>query len=151
MGSTMAGAGWVELERSTWDGGLEDLLLRRAERCARVEYDPVTRRVRLGDGKPWLESSLDLLAEDGVLTGTERVEEIDTGDEAVERWSIDLLAAAQDLLRGAIESVPQQGEATILGLHPHADGDLRGPESMRLATEQVSVLLGRMGLLGSAS
>ncbi|MEV4143634.1 hypothetical protein AB0J40_08185 [Amycolatopsis sp. NPDC049691] len=151
VGSTLSGAGWVELERSTWDGGLEDLLLRRAEHCVRVEYDPVTRRVRLGDGKPWLESSLDLLAEDGLLTGTEGAEEIDTGDEAVERWGTDLLAAAQDLLRGAIESAPQQAEATILGLHPHADGDLRGPASMTLATEQISVLLGRAGLLGSAS
>ncbi|WP_143168711.1 hypothetical protein [Amycolatopsis australiensis] len=151
VGSTLSGAGWVELERSTWDGGLEDLLLRRAEHCVRVEYDPVTRRVRLGDGKPWLESSLDLLAEDGVLTGTEGAEDVDTGDEAVERWGTDLLTAAQDLLRGAIESVPHQVESTILGLHPHADGDLRGPESMTLATEQVSSLLGRVGLLGSAN
>jgi hypothetical protein len=151
VGSTLSGAGWAELERSTWEGGLEDVLLRRAEHCLRVEYDPVTRRLRLGDGKPWLEGALDLLAEDGVLIGTEGAEEIDTGEEAVERWGTDLLTAAQDFLRDGIETLPQQQvEGTVLGLHPHADGELRGPASVTLAAEQVSVLLRTMGLLGPA-
>lgn len=50
--ATLSGAGWIELERTTWEGGLEDSLLRRGEHCLAASYDPVTRQIRLTDGKP---------------------------------------------------------------------------------------------------
>ena len=61
--TTLSRWGWVTLKRSMWEGGLEEVLLRRAEHCLTVTYDPVTRRLRPVDGKPELELTLDMLAE----------------------------------------------------------------------------------------
>lgn len=145
----LSGAGWVELDRSTWEGGLEESLLRRGEHCLTASYDPVTRQVRLADGKPELELNLQMLADAGVLTGAGDQEAIDTSDAAAERWGADLLTAAQDLLRGRINELPQPGvpvQGALLGLHPHADGTLRGPQSTTLVSEQLSVLLRTAGV-----
>jgi hypothetical protein len=59
----LGSAGWVELERSTWQGGLEDLLVRRGEHCLRASYDPVTRQLKLTDGRTLLE----FLVQDGAV------------------------------------------------------------------------------------
>jgi len=67
----LSDAGWVVLNRSTWEGGLEEALLRRGEHCLAATYDPVTHQLRLLDGKPELDATLQLLADDGVLTGDE--------------------------------------------------------------------------------
>jgi hypothetical protein len=51
-----------------------------------------------------------------------------------------------------IEELPQRdepAEGTVLGLHPHADGGLRGPAEAVLAEKQVSALFRTMGLLGT--
>lgn len=147
-------AGWVELSTSEWEGGLEEALLRREGRCVTVIYDPVTRQIRLGDGAPELESMLQLLGDDGVLAGDGEEEAVDFGAAAAERWGADLLTAAQDLLRGRIKQVPESDarlpvQATVLGLHPHADGTLRAPESFTLADRQLSALLRSVGMIPS--
>ncbi|GAB3581235.1 hypothetical protein GCM10027445_52910 [Amycolatopsis endophytica] len=149
--TVLSHAGWIELDRSTWEGGLEEVLLRRAQHCLTVMYDPITRRLRLTDGKPELRLTLDMLAEDGVLTGEASAEQVDMSADAVERWGSDLLTAARDLLRGSIDELPRQDElveGTVLGLHPHAHGDLHGPAAIALAQTQVSTLIHNMGLLG---
>ena len=141
VNSVLDGAGWTELERSTWEGGLEEALFRRAEHCLMAQYDPVTRRLRLADGKAGLELSVDVLAQEGVITG----DEVDVSEAVIEQWGADRLAAARDLLRGAMDELPHHVESTVLGLHPLADGGLHGPESFTLATKQVSALLRAMG------
>jgi hypothetical protein len=148
-----AGTGWVELDRSTWEGGLEESLLRRGQHCLTASYDPVTRQVRLVDGKPELEATLDLLADDGVLTGGDDQVSVDTSEATVERWGTDLLTAAEDLLRGRIAELPQPAapvQGGLLGLHPHADGTPRGPESTTLVDEQLAVLLRTAGVISNA-
>ncbi len=147
----LSGTGWVELERSTWEGGVEESLLRRGEHCLTASYDPVTRQLRLVDGRPNLESTLDMLAEDGVLTGDDDHVTVDTSEHAAQRWGMELLTAAEDLLLGRVNelrqlSVPLQG--ALLGLHPHADGTLSAPESTALAKEQLTILMRTAGLLG---
>jgi hypothetical protein len=146
----LSGASWVELERSTWEGGMEQSLLRRGEHCLAAFYDPVTRQLRLADGKPHLEGILDLLNDDGVLTGDDDHVTVDTSEHAVQQWGTDILTVAEDHLRRLINelrqpSVPIQG--TLLGLHPHADGTLSAPESTALAREQLTVLVRAAGLL----
>ncbi|GAA2215571.1 hypothetical protein GCM10009850_110390 [Nonomuraea monospora] len=147
----LLGAGWVELERSTWEGGLEESLLRRGDHCLIAFYDPITRQLRLADGKSQLDGMLDILADDGVLTGEDEYVTVDTSEQVVARWGTDILTAAEDHLRGRIQdlsqlSVPVQG--TLLGLHPHADGALNAPESTALAKEQLTVLARVASLLG---
>jgi hypothetical protein len=150
----LSSSGWGELNRATWEGGLEDLLLRRAEHCLLVSYDPVTRQIRLADGKQELDLTLQLLADEGVLTGEEGQEAIDTSETAREQWGTDLLTAAEDLLRGRIDALGQLAtpiQGALLGLHPHAYGSLRGPESTSLARSQLTALLSTVDLLkGSA-
>jgi hypothetical protein len=146
----LSSAGWVELNRSTWEGGVEDLLLRRDEHCLLVSYDPVTCQIRLGDGKHELDVMLQSLVDEGVLTGDEGQEVIETSETAQEQWGMDLLMAAEDFLRGRIEvlgqlATPVQG--ALLGLHPHADGSVRGPEAMSLVESQLTALLGTADLL----
>ena len=148
--ATLSSAGWVELGRATWEGGLEDSLLRRGEHCLTASYDPVTRQIRLTDGKPELEMHLQMLAEDGLLTEIDGRETIDTSETARQQWSTELLTAAEDLLRERINelqtlAVPIQG--ALLGQHPHADGTLRGPESTSLTERQLTTLLRAAGLL----
>ncbi|MCX4387367.1 hypothetical protein OG777_10525 [Micromonospora peucetia] len=146
----LSGAGWVALEQSTWDGGLEQVLLRRGEHCLTAVYDPVTRQLQLVDGKSELNCTLHLLADDGVFTDDGDRESIDISEAAVERWGTDLLTAADDLLRGRITELPQLAvplQATVLGLHPQADGTLRGPEAATLGRHQVSALLATAGVL----
>lgn len=146
----LASAGWVELEQATWEGGLEQSLLRRGTHCLTVAYDPVTRQVQLTDGKPELDGALQLLADDGVLVEDDNGERIDTGEAAIESRGIDLLTAADDLLHDRIKDLPQlpsPAQATVLGLHPHADGDLRAPKSMSLVESQLDTLLSTTGLL----
>jgi hypothetical protein len=63
--------GWVELERSEWEGGLEESLLRRGEHCLTVRYDPVTRQIEFAEGRSELDLTLQLLADDGLLSGDE--------------------------------------------------------------------------------
>jgi hypothetical protein len=146
----LSGGGWAELDRSSWEGGLEESLQRRGEHCLSAAYDPVTRQIRLIDGKPELEAMLDLLAEEGVVTGDEGLERVDTSEAAVQRWGTELLTAAEDLLRGRITELrpltaPVQDG--LLGLHPHADGGLHGPETTRLVDEQLTTLLRTAGVL----
>ncbi|WIV53978.1 hypothetical protein [Amycolatopsis nalaikhensis] len=148
--AVLSSAGWAELEQSTWEGGLEQSLLRRGEHCLAVAYDPVTRQVQLTDGKTELDGTLQLLADDGVLVEDDNGERIDTGEAAVESWGLDLLTAANDLLHNRINDLPQltsPAQATVLGLHPHADGDLRGPRSVSLLEGQLGALLSTTGLL----
>jgi hypothetical protein len=148
----LAGAGWVELEESTWEGGLEQSLLRRGEHCLVAAYDPVTRQIQLTDGKDELELTLQVLADDGVFIGDDAGERVDTSEAAAERWSIDLLTAANDLLQGRINTLPQLTspvQITMLGLHPHADGTLRGPQAATLADRQLGALLDTIGLLAT--
>lgn len=93
------------------------------------------------DGRGF-DATLQLLADDGVLTGDEGRETVDRNDADIQAWGIDLLAAAEDLLRGRIAESPLNApvQATLLGLHPHADGTLRGPESTALAEKQLGLL-----------
>ena len=145
----LTSAGWVELQQSTWEGGLEEALLRRGEQCLTVLYDPVTRQLRLADGQSELESLLQLLADDGVLIDKDGSERIDAGSAAAEQWDGDLLAAAEDQLRGHIKPMsesPLPVQATIMGLHPHADGTLRAPQAETLADRQIRTLLAAVGL-----
>jgi hypothetical protein len=144
--------GWTELTESTWEGGIEQTLLRRGEHCLTVQYDPVTRQLQLIDGKSELDLTLDMLAEDGVLTADDGRETVDTGAEAAERWGADLLTAAADLIAGRITEAPQLAtpiQLTLLGLHPHADGTLRGPEAATLVEQQLVALLGTVGVLAA--
>jgi hypothetical protein len=148
----LSGSEWVELERSEWEGGMEQSLLRRGEHCLTVLYDPVTRQLRFIDGKDELDLTLQLLAEDGVLVGEEGQETIASEQSGDTHWSADLLAAAEDALRGHVkemESATMPAQATILGLHPHADGALRAPEAYALADRQLNVLLRAIGALSA--
>ncbi|MER5644702.1 hypothetical protein [Streptosporangium sp. NPDC002524] len=145
----LSGDGWVELERATWEGGMEQSLLRRGAHCLAASYDPITRQLQLADGKPHLDGILDLLADDGVLTGDDDHATVDTSEQAIQQWGTDILTIAEDYLRGLINelrqlSAPIQG--ALLGLHPHADGTLSAPESTALAKEQLTVLIRTAGL-----
>ncbi|MFB4285917.1 hypothetical protein ACBJ59_62450 [Nonomuraea sp. MTCD27] len=147
----LLGAGWVELERLTWEGGLEESLLRRGNHCLNAFYDPITRQLRLADGKSQLDGLLDLLADDGALTGDDEYVTVDTSEHVVERWGTDVLATVEDHLRGRIQDLPELSvpvQGALLGLHPHADGSLNAPESTVLAKEQLTVLARAGGLLG---
>lgn len=146
----LSSSGWVELNRTTWEGGLEDLLLRQDEHCLLVSYDRVTRQIRLAEGRHELDVMLQLLADEGVLTGEEGQEVIDTSEVAREQWGMDLLTAADDFLRGRIEVLGQLAtpiQGALLGMHPHADGSLRGPEATSLVESQLTALLGAVDLL----
>lgn len=148
----LAAEGWADLGRSTWDGGIEEGHFRRDEHCLAVAYDPVTRHLRLADGKLELEHTLQMLAEDGVLTGEEGAEILDTGEDAVQNWGADLLDAAKELLQGRISPYPGLDDAigiTLLGLHPHADGALHGPGASDLVEEQMTALFNAIGLLSA--
>lgn len=146
----LSSADWVELDRSTWEGGMQESLLRRGRHCLITSYDPVTRQIRLADGKPELESTLQLLADDGVLTGDDGQEVVDTSEDAVQRWGSDLLTAAVDLVSGHIDALPLVDgpvQGALLGLHPHADGRLSGPGATALAEGQLTALLRTIGVL----
>ncbi|WP_091082572.1 hypothetical protein [Micromonospora nigra] len=148
--STLARHGWAELTDSTWEGRLEQTLLRRGEHCLTAAYDPVTRQIQLIDGKAELELTLDMLADDGVLTNYDGQDTVDTSEEATERWGAELLTAATELLAGRINELPQLAapiQVTVLGLHPHADGILRGPEAPALVEHQLEALLLTTGVL----
>ncbi|MFI6928080.1 hypothetical protein ACIBIZ_49700 [Nonomuraea spiralis] len=143
-------AGWVELERSTWEGGMEESLLRRGDYCLNASYDPITRQIRLMDGKSQLDGLLDILADDGALTGDSEYVTVDTSEHVVERWGTDALTTAEDHLRGRIQDLPQLSvpvQGALLGLHPHADGTLYAPESTVLAKEQLTALTRAVDLL----
>lgn len=148
--ATLSGAGWLELEQSTWEGGMKQALLRRGDHCLTVLYDPITRQIRAGDGKDDLESLLQLLSDDGVITETDGQTAVDNGVAATDQWAGDLVAAAEDSLSGRIVEMPEDAQpvqATLLGLHPHADGALRGPESCTLADRQLGVLFRAIGAI----
>lgn len=148
----LSSAGWVELDQSTWEGGLEQSLLRRGEHCLSAAYDPVTRQIQLADGRSELESTLQLLADDGVLIESGEQEAVETSEAACERWGAELLAAADDLLHGRIKIMSHLAkpiQATVLGLHPHADGTLLGPHSFTLTDHQLGILLHTAGVLHS--
>ncbi|WP_330273930.1 hypothetical protein OG205_45525 [Lentzea sp. NBC_00516] len=141
----LLGAGWVELEESEWEGGVQESLLRRGAHCVLASYDPVTRQVCLADGRNELELTLDLLSDDGIL-GDDGIDH-DAGNE---RWNADLLTAADDYLKGRLSEVVQLATAiqvTVVGLHPSADGTLRGPLSAELAERQLHALACTAGLL----
>ncbi|WP_378210137.1 hypothetical protein [Actinoallomurus acaciae] len=148
----LSGAGWVGLSRSTWEGGLEESLLRRGEHCMTASYDPVTRQVRLDDGEAELQATLQMLADDGVLTGSGDQETVDTGEAAQQQWGAELLTAAEDLLRGRIDElrIAAPAQVTLLGMHPHADGNLHGPEATTLAESQLTALLCTAGVLSDS-
>jgi hypothetical protein len=150
LAGVLASAGWVELHRSIWEGGLHEMLLRRDRHCLTARYDPVTRQVHLDDGKADLELVLQMLADDGVLVDEQGEERIDAVEDAQQRWDAELLAAATDLLQGNLTELAQAGlpaQAAVIGLHPHGDGTLRGPDAMTLAEHQLRTLLGVHGLL----
>jgi hypothetical protein len=147
--SMLSRAGWVELGQSSWYGGVKEVLLRRGDHCLTVSYDPVTRQVQLIDGTAGLDFTLRLLSDNGVLTGDETSPTIDTSDTTVQRWGHDILIAAHDRLRGRILTLPQVDSpvrTTVLGLHPHADGTLRGPHAVELAEQQLHVLFTSTGV-----
>ncbi|HEY3477895.1 MAG TPA: hypothetical protein VGL02_03260, partial [Streptomyces sp.] len=106
--------GWKEVERSEWEGGLENLLVRRGRTCLLVGYDPTTRQLRLDDGMPSFEMLVDTAEEDDVPP---------PDDLDVEPWP----------------GEPRQ--ISLLGLHPHADGRLHGPASVELVEKQLTMLL----------
>lgn len=140
--------GWIELDQSTWEGGLEQTLLRRGEHCLTAAYDPVTRQIQLTDGRAELGLTLQLLADDGVITGHNGQENIELSEVAVEQWGTDLLSAADDLLHERITELARLTDPvqiTVLGLHPHADGSLRAPEAAALAERQFAALLDTIG------
>ncbi|MFI1917243.1 hypothetical protein [Nocardia sp. NPDC020380] len=148
----LSSSGWVKLTRWEWEGGLVDALLRRGEHCLTASYDPVTRQVRLLDGRDELEAMLEVLADDGILVDSDGENPIDTSETALEHWGAELLSAAKDLLSGQISVLPESTlpiQATVLGLHPMADGTLRGPGSVTLAEKQLTVLLRTAGVLNS--
>jgi hypothetical protein len=148
--AVLSAAGWQELERSTWEGGMEELLLRRGPHCLLVSYDPVTRQVRMGDGRNELEMTLQLLADDGLLIGEEGSERVDVSADAAGRWDDDLLTAAEDFLRGRIAKLPmgdKTAQAAMLGLHPHADGSLVSPNSGELTDAQLEQMFRGIGVL----
>jgi hypothetical protein len=143
-------AGWTTLEDSVWEGGMQESLLRRGQHCLTARYDPFTRQLQLADGKSELESVLQLLADDGLLSGEDGREVVDINEEAVRRWGSELLTAADDMLRGRISAPSRMDEpvqSTVLGLHPHADGSLRTAASITLADEQLTALLRAIGVL----
>jgi hypothetical protein len=141
----LQGAGWKMLERSTWEGGLEDVLVRRGNHCLVASYDPFTRQLSLADGKPHLSGLIDMLGQEGAITmADDGSETVDTSPEIVEQWGLDTLTAVHDHLRGHITDMPHLAtpvQATLLGLHPHADGTLRAPGSDSLVTAQLRALL----------
>jgi hypothetical protein len=133
------------LERSTWEGGLEDVLVRRGNHCLVASYDPLTRQLSLADGKPHLNGLIDMLSQEGAITMTDDGSEmVDPSPEIVDQWGLDALTAARDHLRGRVTDVPCLAtpvQATLLGLHPHADGALRAPDSDSLVTAQLQAPL----------
>jgi hypothetical protein len=147
LAAVLSDTGWVELNRSTWEGGLEESLLRRGEHCLTASYDPVTRQVQLADGTLELEATLQLLADGSALAGSDDQE---TDETAQQRRDQELLAAVEDLLRGRITELPRLAipvRGALLGLHPHADGALHAPQSTALAERQLTVLLRTAGVL----
>ncbi len=149
LAAVLSGSGWVELQESAWEGGMEEVLLRRDGHCLTASYDPVTRQVRLSDGKNDLDGTLQLLADDGLVVGDDSEESVDVA-EATDRWDSNLPAAADDFLHGRITALPQLAapvQVTVLGLHPHADGTLRGPHAAHLTQHQLSALCSTVDLL----
>ncbi|MEJ2851830.1 MULTISPECIES: hypothetical protein [unclassified Saccharothrix] len=145
----LADAGWVELEQSTWEGGLEHLVLRRAEHCLRVAYDPVTKQLELADGKRELDLTLQILAEEGVLVDDDTGERIVVDETTLDQWGADLLRAADDRLHGRfadLTPLTTPVQVTVLGLHPHGDGNLHGPDSVALVQQQLEALFTAVGL-----
>lgn len=143
-------AGWAELQQSTWEGGMEQILLRREEHCLSASYDPVTRQIHLADGTAELDLVMQMLAEEGVLIEDDGRERIDTTGTSAEGWEAGLLAAADAQLRGRITELRRPGlpaQFTVLGLHPRADGALRGPQAALHAERQLGALLRPVGLL----
>ncbi|WP_409494269.1 hypothetical protein [Amycolatopsis sp. cmx-11-12] len=148
----LVACGWADLGRSEWEGGIEEACFRRGEHCLTVAYDPLTRQLQLADGGSELDLTLQMLAEDGFLTGEEGAETIDVGAAAAQGWSTEILDAAEEGLRGRISSLPGLDSAvriTLLGLHPHADGSLRGPGSSGLIDVQLTAFLSSVGVLKS--
>ncbi len=147
----LSSAGWNKLERSTWEDGIEELLVRRGEHCLSAAYDPVTRQIRLADGKPQLEGLLDILGQDGVLVDDHGSETVDLSEHALEEWGTAILTMAADYLRGVIDDLPQLADplqAALLGLHPHADGTIKAPRAGDLVEEQLTTSLRAAELLG---
>ncbi|WP_204299906.1 hypothetical protein [Actinoplanes campanulatus] len=145
----LARSGWVELSESTWEGGMEERLLRRREHCLTAVYDPVTRQIQLSDGRAALELTLQILAEEGVLIEDGEREKLEISEAAIEDWGVDLLTAADDLLCGRIEESSRLAfpvQISVLGLHPHADGSLRAPEASSLAELQLGRLFEVVGV-----
>ncbi|MFG1997506.1 hypothetical protein ACGFJ7_46765, partial [Actinoplanes sp. NPDC048988] len=143
-------SGWVELSDSTWDGGLEERLLRRGEHCITAAYDLVTRQIQLSDGRAELESTLQILAEEGILIEDNGREKLEMNEAAFENWGADVMTAADEFLSGRIKEfshlvTPMQ--ITLLGLHPHGDGSLRAPEAVSLAERQLGRFFEVAGVL----
>jgi hypothetical protein len=118
--------------------------MRRDEHCLTAAYDPITRQVQLSGGKNELELTLQLLSDDGILTGDDDTSfKVTINDATRDSWSTDLLTAADDALHDRIRDLPQLTtpvQLTLLGLHPHADGTLRSPQATRLAEHQLNAL-----------
>ncbi|MET9262654.1 hypothetical protein [Amycolatopsis sp. NPDC004079] len=107
--------GWEDLGRSEWEGGMEEILVRHKRTCLLVDYDPVTRQVRLRDGKQEFELLVEM---------AEEYEEIPVPEDVdVDSWP----------------GEPRQ--ISLVGLHPHADGRLHGPQSHDLVERQLLMFL----------
>jgi hypothetical protein len=145
----LAKVGWAEVERSEWEGGLEELVARRLRHCLVLSYDPVTRQILLRDGKPNLDGTLDLLRDEGIITGDDLQETVDMSDEAAERWGLEMLATADDALHARIDDLPLAGpiQITVLGLHPQAEGALRTQRAIDSAAAQIHALLATANVL----
>ncbi|MFI5956403.1 hypothetical protein [Cryptosporangium sp. NPDC051539] len=136
-------AGWVEIGRSEWEGGLDELLVRRGPHALTVAYDPVTRQVQLRDGKQDLDSLVDVMGDDGIVTD-EAPERTDRAAGLAAGWTEDTLTATDDLLTGRLRSIEHLVEpitAALLGLHPHADGELHSPRTQSIVAAQLANML----------
>jgi hypothetical protein len=136
--------GWKEVERGGWEGGMEELVLRRADDFLRVDHDPVTRQIRIADGTGNVDLMLQSLSDEGLITesGNELVLK---SEQVAEQWGSEVVAAATDALSGRIDLdrppafAPVQ--ATMLGLHPFALGAVASPTGESLYERQLRQLL----------
>ncbi|TCC08397.1 hypothetical protein [Kribbella soli] len=144
LAHTLECSGWEEIERSEWEGGNEELLVRRADDFLVLEHDPVTRQILVGDGTYALNGILDLLAGEGLIaeSGEHLIADI---SDAVETWGAGYLSAAADALSGRVDLERDPAftsrQATLLGLHPAGLGYVTTADCDALCEAQLAGLL----------
>lgn len=137
--------GWEVIEQSVWEGGIEELLVRRADDFLVLGHDPVTRQILLRDGTYALNGILDLLSDDGLITEVGERLVVDMSEKAVEQWGASCLTAAADALSGRIDVDRPPGfaplQTTLLGLHPAGLGYVTTSHGDSLCKAQLAGLL----------